>query len=299
MKGDPNAPVNNPDAASTEKPETQAQLFDEIVSNDFMGAERVGNMFVYWQTNPDEKPEVLLFPTNNTGDQFITLDNQATKKITVAFKVPAILANINEGVSLGGDGNMIRVAVKLMQQRVKPGQRILTDAYERILKLLPKPYVQGISITPYNPYPELEVLDDKIWAEMSQQERRDWIEKNTDIALIDVPPQAPQARVTNGIPVGFPDGIRNSIKKALSYHDKMGLSCVSKGGRLVSEGVINNVNMPLRQMKRIYNFLSKRDQYKNSTYADGCDAILYHAWGGKEMEQFLESKLKEVDQWLN
>lgn len=302
MKGDPNAPVNNPDADSTERPQTQAELFDEIVSENFMGAKRVGNMFVHWVTQPEEKPETLAFPSNNSGDQFITLDTQATKKITVAFKVPAILANINEGVSLGGDGNMIRVAVKLMQQRVKPQQRVMTDSYEKILKLMKTPYMQGVSIVPYNPYPELEVLDDKIWNEMTKEERRDWIDAKTDIVLTDVPVQNPASpavpRVSNAIPAGFPDKIRSSVKKALAYHDKMGLTCVSRGARMVSEAIVENNSMGMRQLKRIHNYLKKRDQFKNSTF-EGCDALQYHSWGGKDMELFLENKLKEVDQWLN
>lgn len=299
MKGDPNAPVNNPEASSTEQPQTQAELFDEIVSANFMGAKRVGNMFVHWVTNPEEAPTVLNFPSNNTGDQFINLDTQATKKITIAFKVPAILANINEGVSLGGDGNMIRVAVKLMQQRVKPAQRMMTDSYEKILKLMKNPYNQGIKITPYNPYPELEILDDKIWNAMSTEERRDWIEANTDIVLIDVPAVNPTARVTNALPIGFPDKVRSSVKKTLAHHDKMEMKCISRGGRQIAEGIVNNTNMGVRQLKRVHSFLKKNDAMKNSSYGDGCGAILYHSWGGKDMEMFLESKLKEVDQWLN
>lgn len=302
MKGDPNAPVNNPDSESSERPQTQAELFDEIVSANFMGAKRVGNMFVHWVTSAEEAPTVLNFPSNNSGDQFITLDTQATKKITVAFKVPAILANINEGVSLGGDGNMIRVAVKLMQQRVKPMQRIMTDSYEKILKLMKPGYNDSVKITPYNPYPELEILDDKIWDEMTTDERRDWIEANTDIVLIDVPTQNPASptvpRVSNAIPAGIPDKIRSSVKKALAHVDKMGLTCMSRGGRMVADSILNNENMGVRQMKRIYNYLKKRDTLKNSTF-DGCEAMNYHAWGGKEMEVFLENKLKEVDQWLN
>ncbi len=124
MKGDPNAPYHNPGSTDTEtEPMTNAQAFDEVVGQNFMGAKRVGNMFVHWANDPNEKPEVLTIPSNNNGDLFVTIDNQATKKITIVFKVPGILANIHEGVSLGGDANQIRVAVQLMQQRVVREQR--------------------------------------------------------------------------------------------------------------------------------------------------------------------------------
>lgn len=307
MIGNPDEPVNNPESDDPTKQQTRAELFDEIVSTNFMGAKRVGNMWVSWFANKDEVPVPVAMPTNNTGDLFLTVDNQATKKITIAFKVPAILANINEGVSLGGDGNMVRVAVKLMQQRVIKKQRVLTDAYQKILQAFQKPYVQEISIAPYNPYPELEVIDDKIWAEMNQDERRDWIEKNTEIELMDeiqpVDPSTPvvprENRIANVIPMSFPENVVKSIKKAIDFQDKMSLKCASRAGRLMSEAIINNQNLGHRNLKRIYSYLKKNSKFENSTFTEGCEAVNYHAWGGKEMERFLENKLKEVDQWLN
>jgi hypothetical protein len=308
MKGDPNEPVRNPDASSTEEPQTQAQAFDEIVSSNFMGAKRVGNAWVHWVQNPDEKPEVLTFPSNNSGDLFVTVDNQCTKKITISFKVPAVLANIHEGVSLGGDGNQIRVAVKLMQQRVIKRQRILTDSYQKILINFYQPYAQEITIAPYNPYPELEVLDDKIWNALSTEEKRDWIEKNTEIELVDpVEPQLTQPtpgtngqnKITNALPVSFPENVRKSVKKALDYQDKMSLKCSSGGGRMLSEAIINNENLGYRNLKRLYNYLKKNEVQKDRTFMDGCEAVKYAAFGGKEMETFLENELKRFNAWLN
>lgn len=304
MIGNPDEPVSNPESTDTKKPQTRAELFDEVISENFMGAKRVGNMMVSWYANKEEVPIPIAFPSNNTGDLFLTVDNQATKKITIAFKVPAILANINEGVSLGGDGNMVRVAVKLMQQRVIKKQRVLTDSYQTVLRLFQKPYVQEISIAPYNPYPELEIIDDKIWNVMSAEERRDWVEKNTEIELIDpiepVDPNVPREnRISNVIPMSFPENVIKGVKKALDFQDKMSLKCDSTGGRTMSEAIMKNQNLGFRNLRRIYSYLKKNSRFENSTFGDGCEAVKYHAWGGKEMEKFLENKLKEVDQWLN
>lgn len=309
MIGDPNAPVRNPDSDSdTGEPRTAAEEVDDIISNNFMGAKRVGNMWVSWYANKDEIPIPIPMPSNNTGDYFITLDNQCTKKITIAFNVVPILANIHEGVSLGGDGNMLRVAVKMQQQRAKKGQRVLTDNYQKILIQFDKPYNEEVDIAPYNPYPELEVLDDKIWAAMSDEEKRNWIEENTEITLIDeaqtvqepgqvTPPQ--QNRLLNAVPVAFPDSVRNQVKRSLEYIDKMQIKCGGKAGRQVSEAIMNNENMGLKQLKRIHSFVKKHSQHENKPFNDGCDVILYNAWGGKEMEKFLETELQRMNAWLN
>lgn len=309
MKGDPSQPSNNPDYQSVPEGKriTVGQEFDEQVGENFMGPENQANMWVQWVANGEEKPEIVEFPSNGTGEQLLNTDATATKKITVAFKVPSILANINEGVSLGGDGNMIRVAVKLMQQRVIKKQRLLTDTYSAVLKNFSSPYTQDITIVPYNPYPELEVIDQKIWDSMTEPERRQWIQDNTEIELFDddvlaepgVSAQPTQAKLLNAVPVPFPENIRNSIQKALDYQIKMGLKCGGSRGRQLSMDIVNNSNLGIRALKRLHNYLKKNEQYSNSAFTDGCSAIQYAAWGGKEMKDFLEGELKRLDAWLN
>lgn len=310
MKGNPNEPSSNPEYSNhggEGVPATVAQEFDDVMENNFMGRGKHANVMVQWVNNPEEKPEILPIPTSATADGFINLDNQATKKITVAWKVPSILANISEGVSLGGDGNQVRVAVKLMQQRVLKEQKILTYTYETLMKLFVRPYNEEINIVSYNPYPELEIIDDKIWEAMTTEEKRQWIRDNTDITIADEvtvdqptdqPLSQPAQNFVNAVPVSFPEEIRKKVKKTLDYVDRMELKCIKPGGRSVSEAIMNNQNMGLKQLTRIKNYLKKNVEYQNSPN-DSCDAILYNAWGGKEMEDFLDGKLKDLEQWLN
>jgi hypothetical protein len=308
MRGNPNEPSKNPEYSSIPEQErkTRGQEFDEVISRDFMG-EGDSNLMVQWVDSLDEKPEVVAFPNSASGDIFLNTDIQATKKITTAFKVVSILANIHEGASLGGDGNTMRVAVKLQQQRAKKKQRVMTDAYQMVWKNHSKPYVQDIVITPYNPYPELELVDQKIWDAMTTDERRDWVEKNTDIELFDdelagtPPAQTPQVEqgFTNSVVISFPDKVINNVKKALAYQDKMQIRCGGRGGRQLSESILTNHDMPLKSLKRIHGYLKKYSQFESSSYSDGCGAIQYQAWGGKEMFDFLDVELKRYDKWLN
>jgi hypothetical protein len=303
MRGNPNEPSNNPEYTTTEKAITVGEEFQEVISREFMGAKRVGNLMVQWVNNEDEAPTVVPLPSNATGDLFINLDNQAVKKITVAWKVPAILANINEGVSLGGDGNMVRVSVKLMQQRVIKEQRVLTDLYALLGKNMDKPVTDPFYIVPYNPYPELEKVDDNIWNALTEEEKRKWIQENTDIEIIEdetisAPDQLPTASIKNKIPTGFPESIRKSVQRALDIDEKLGKNCSTKGGRSVAMAIVNNENMGQKQLKRILSYLKKRPELKNSAL-DNCESVLYHQWGGHEMQNFLEEKLKFVEELLN
>lgn len=305
--GNPNEPSNNPDYANENgpgKPATVAQEFDDVMSKNFMGRGKHANLMVEWVNNKEEAPTLLPVPSSANADLFINLDNQATKKITVAFGVPSILANISEGVSLGGDGNMVRVAVKLMQQRVIKKQRVLTDNYQKILSLMTTPYKQDVTIVPYNPYPELEILDDKIWNALTPEEQRKWINENTEIELEESVTPEPSAepvqnRIVNSVPIAFNEKIKATVKRALEYQDKMGLKCSGRGGRDVSEMILDNKSMGLKQLKRIYSFLKKNEIHNNKPFNEGCDVVRYASWGGKDMFDFLEAELNRINAWLN
>lgn len=310
--GDPNSPLNNPDATNAngstpEKPKTQGDEFNDVLSSNFMGKRKHANVMVQWVNTPEEAPIVVPIPTSASTDMFLTLDNQATKKITVGWKTPAILANINEGVSLGGDGNAVRVAVKLMQQRVIRKQRVLTDAYGKVLKMLSKPYTNDVDIVPYNPYPELEVIDPTQWEALTIEERRKYIQDRSDIELIETEqpvttpePQTPAAsQVTNAVSIAIPDKVKNVIKAALKYHDQSNSGCVKNGPRQLAEAFLNFNSHKMKDIKRVYNFLKRMEIHKDKPFNEGCEVVQYNAWGGHEMYSFLDDKIKDFDQWLN
>lgn len=309
MLGDPNAASNNPDYANTngpDKPGTVGQEFNDVMSKNFMGKGKHASIMVSWHSNREELPVPIPIPNTATSDMFMTLDNQAIKKITVGWKTPAILANISEGVSLGGDGNAVRVAVKLMQQRVVRKQRILTDAYGKVLKMLSKPYTEEVDIVPYNPYPELEVVDATQWEVLTTEEKRQYIKDRSDIELIETPeatttPEAvpAQATPTNAINFTIPDPVKKVIRQALKYHDDSGSGCIKKGPRQLIENLLEFKSVKLKDLKRVHNFLKRNEIHKDKPYNEGCEVVQYNSFGGHSMQLFLDEKMKDIEAWLN
>lgn len=197
MLGDPNDPSGLKDSNDNDIPKGKA--FDTEMSKNFQGVDRVAKIMAFWANNKDEFPTLEAFPTSGNPDMFRVQDEHATKKITIATKVPAILANIHEGVSLGGDGNTIRAGVKLMQQRVKRPQSMLIDYYNEIFKYFVFPdgvqKPENISIVPYHPFPELETVDPQAWAVLTTEEKRKWVKDHTEIEIIEEePPVTPTDR---------------------------------------------------------------------------------------------------------
>jgi hypothetical protein len=291
------------------------------MSQNFSGAKRVGNVMTFWANSKDEFPTLEAFPSDAKAEVFKVIEEMTAKKITVATKIPGILANISNGVNLGSDGAEIQAAVKLVQQRAVKVHHLLERTYEDLTSNWKDSSFEGkdFNIIHYDPYPEDVTVDDKIWQELTTEERREWIAKNTDIVLLantepeqpapnptptpqpNPPPALPppgEARKTLN-PRGvlydsYPEKARTNAARALKHKETSSVRCGSKFAwdiaLLISEGKPINY----KQVKRIGNYLKKNERFKNNTWSSGCEAVLYHSWGGKEMQDWCEAKVMEV-----
>lgn len=183
MYGDPSQPSSNPEYQKKDEngeiisTKTIGEEFNEKMSEQFSGSEKAGNVLTMWYLNPDAVPKIQAFPNTNNSDLFTTLQNLTTKNITIATNVPAILANIHEGVSLGSDGNTIQQAIRLMQSRVVDQQNKLLDYYNNVL--LPGMGIdKKVEIVKYTPVEEPVDVADKFWDILTDDEKRLYIQKN-------------------------------------------------------------------------------------------------------------------------
>lgn len=302
--GDPNEPSGE---EKDGKPVTKGEVFDREMSKNFSGSKNRAKAMAMWGNNKEEWPDIQAFPTAGNPDLYRVQDEHATKKITIATKVPAILANISEGVSLGGDGNTIRASVKLMQQRVIRMQSFLLDYYTNILSHFVFPEGQTapttLRITPYHPFPELETVDPQAWAVLSREEQRKWVKDHTEIEIQEEQPaQTPTPTTEPAVENkylnlhfnSYPKSARDTAKKAIDFHDKMDLKCLKPNGRKQSEAIINGAPLGPKEIRRLSNYLSKNVLYNNRTYSDSCEKIEFDAWGGVDMMIWANEKVKEL-----
>lgn len=242
--GDPNQPSSHPNdqyfdeaTQSYKTTKTLGERFNEEMQM-FSGSLRVGNVMAMWAANKDEWPTVEPFPTNGNQEFFTALSTEAIDKIALSFNVPAILANIQRGATLGGDANQIRLAVKLMQSRVRDQQTTLINLYKKILPNMVTPYNGPIEIVNYNPFPEMEPIDANVWQVLRDDERRQYIKENTKYPITEqvkektkvktegVPPEQLQAQAQLRGSVGGVQGIL-SIQEAFASGRTSELSAIT------------------------------------------------------------------------
>jgi hypothetical protein len=188
--GDPNKWSNNPrlmedelqsDNVTKKKVPTKTvgEEFNEQMGTSFAGSQKAGTAMVLWSNDANSAIKISPFPSGINGDRLIATQNSITKTITIATRVPSILANISEGVSLGSDGNEIQKSIELMQSRTAEWREVLQNFYNNILlPNLDKSTKGRVEIQNFNPITEPIEIEDKFWEFMNEEERVAFIKKN-------------------------------------------------------------------------------------------------------------------------
>jgi hypothetical protein len=293
--GDPN------DASGVKKNDTEeytkGELFSKEMTNNFSGAKNRHKILAMWGNNKEEHPSLEAFPSSGNPDLFRIQDEHAIKKITIATKVPGVLANIQDTNNFSGE--QIRPAVKLMQQRAVRYQDILIDFYSQMLKLYINPVTDQITIVDYNPYPEAQTVDAQTWGVLTDQEKRKWVKDNTEIEIVDeVPPptqpNTPENRIVALHFNSYPKKARENVKRALEWQEKNDKKYSKGFGLELSNQILSGTPLGPREIRRISNYLSKNVLFKDKMYSDGADAVLFDAWGGVDMMIWANEKVKEL-----
>lgn len=300
LMGNPNDSSGLKDGNDNDIP--KGKVFSDMMTQEFSGAKRVGKMMAFWGNSKEEFPELEAFPSGGNPDMYRVQDEHAIKKITIATKVPGVLANINDTNNFSGE--QIRPAVKLMQQRVVRPQTLLIDYYMQFFQhfVFPEGFQkpENITIVHYNPYPEAETVDAQTWGVLTDEEKRKWVKDNTEIEIIDPPPTnttpAPPAqnKFVNLHFNSYPEKAKDTVKRALDWQQKFGIKCSKPTGLALSEAILNGTPLGPKEIKRLSTYLSKNLVFNDRSYKDSCEKVLFDAWGGVEMMKWANEKVKEL-----
>lgn len=302
MIGDPNDPSGMKDGNENDIPKGKA--FDQEMTSNFAGAKNRHRILAMWGNSKEEWPELEAFPNSGNPDLFRVQDEHAIKKITIATKVPGVLANIQDTNNFSGE--QIRPAVRLMQQRAVRPQSLLINIYQDLLKNRVEPYTEKITIVDYNPYPEENSVEDKVWAELTPEERRKWIKDHTEIELTEtlaptttvVEPEEPETPLENRILNlhfdSYPEDAKKNVKRALEWQEKMATRCTGKAGEVISQAILDGKPLGPKEIRRLSKFLSKNAVHSSKPWSESCEAVAYYAWGGGDMMKWANEKVKEL-----
>lgn len=192
MIGDPTQPSKNPkyqikkvgdDGVTRTEWDGKTTVgleFQEMMSKSFSGYDKAGKAMVWWAKTINEILNVQAFPVNANFENISGTLTNAIRGITIATEVPAILANLPQQVSsLGSDGDSMRVAVELMQARVKEPQQILENFYNKILlpNQLNTTSIQA-KIKNHTPLSNQVQVPDKVWEWMNDEEKAEFVRNN-------------------------------------------------------------------------------------------------------------------------
>lgn len=197
-----------------ESTKTVGEEFGDQMSESFSGSKKAGTAMVMWSLNTDQAVKVQAFPSGINGDRIISTQDSITKTITIATRVPSILANISEGVSLGSGGSEMQKAVELMQSRTQEQRKVLENFYNDVL--IPNLFNSmpvRVEIKSFNPITVPVTVDPQFWEVLTPEEKREFVKLNLpnvkfQTAQVSAPIVDPlTGEVTQPVPVN--DALKN------------------------------------------------------------------------------------------
>ena len=95
---------------------------------------------------------------------------------------------------------------------------------------------------------------------------------------------------------GYPESASNNAKLGIKRNKELGNKCATQVGKVRAQQLVSRENFTLSTLKRIYSYLSRAEAYYDPSKPEACGTISYLLWGGKSMKNWVESKLKGLDE---
>ena len=95
---------------------------------------------------------------------------------------------------------------------------------------------------------------------------------------------------------GYPESARNNAKLGIKRNKELGNKCATQVGKVRGQQLARGEKFTKSTLKRIYSYLSRAEAYYDPSKPEACGTISYLLWGGKSMKNWVESKLKGLDE---
>ena len=95
---------------------------------------------------------------------------------------------------------------------------------------------------------------------------------------------------------GYPESASNNAKLGIKRNKELGNKCATQVGKVRAQQLARKEKFTVPTLKRIYSYLSRAEAYYDPAKPEACGTISYLLWGGKSMKNWVESKLKGLDE---
>lgn len=95
---------------------------------------------------------------------------------------------------------------------------------------------------------------------------------------------------------GYPTSASNNAKLGIKRNKELNNKCATQVGKVRAQQLARKEKFTKPTLKRIYSYLSRAEAYYDPKKPDACGTISYLLWGGKSMKNWVESKLRGLDE---
>jgi hypothetical protein len=112
----------------------QRQQIEEMLRQQYAGAENAGNLLYMDLDDPANKPDITPIPSNQTDTYYTTINDLVVQKILTAHRITSpMILGIKTAGQLGGRDEVVDAYLLLLNTVIRPYQQILLSSVEELL----------------------------------------------------------------------------------------------------------------------------------------------------------------------
>lgn len=97
----------------------------------------------------------------------------------------------------------------------------------------------------------------------------------------------------------YPQAARDNAERGIRYNEEQGNKCATQVGKVRAQQISKGEALSYETLKRTFSYLSRAKEYYKPNDKEACGTISFLLWGGEEMLNYVERKLKQIDDKKN
>jgi hypothetical protein len=93
----------------------------------------------------------------------------------------------------------------------------------------------------------------------------------------------------------YPDSVKNNAKRGIELNEKVNNKCATQVGKIRAQQLAQGRALTMPTIKRMFSYLSRAEEYYDSSDTTACGTISFLLWGGLSGKSWAESKIKQSE----
>lgn len=249
----------------------EMKQFQKKLEQQYQGSANASKVILTLSEDETQVPVLTPINLNDSDTRYKDLAIQIKEQIIIGHRASSTAIGVPTAGKLGASSEIIE-AEAVFQHNVIDNYQILIEAsFTRIMNFN---NIEG----------DLQ-LNNSITFDLDDVEEEDIVETTDNVEE--------ELKLIKSTYNDYPRSAVNNAKRGLKLNENG--KCATAVGKNRAQDISNKRGLSFDTIKRTFSYLSRAEEYYDSSDTEACGTISYLLWGGKSMKSWCESKINQIN----